>query len=48
MNKLKTIKIKEELHDRLKSYCDINGLKIGRLIEKIISTHLEKDSDVSQ
>jgi predicted DNA-binding protein len=45
MDKLKTIKIKEDLHNKLKIYCKQNGLKIGYFIEKIISTHLEKDND---
>lgn len=44
MSKLKTIKIKEDLHTKIKDYCDTNGLKLGKLVEKLITSHLEKDN----
>ncbi len=35
-NKQKNVKISEKHHEMLKSYCDKNGLKIYKVLEKFI------------
>jgi hypothetical protein len=37
----KSLIIKEEIHMRLKKYCDENHLKINKLIETLIIKYLE-------
>jgi len=41
----KNIKVSKKHHDLLKSYCDKNGLKMYKLVEKFIDTtcNLKKD-----
>lgn len=36
MKKIKNIKISEESHNQLKKYCDKKGLKIYKILEKMI------------
>ena len=35
----KNLKIGEEHHDKLKKYCDANGFKMYRVVEKWIDQH---------
>jgi hypothetical protein len=39
VNKQKNVKISEKHHTMLKSYCEKNGLKIHKIIEKWIDQH---------
>jgi len=41
----KSLIIKEEIHIQLKKHCDENGLKIQKLIEKLIIKYLENDRE---
>lgn len=46
MKNLKNIKIDEEIHNQLKHHCQEEGIKLGKLVEKLIAKHLkEKDND---
>jgi hypothetical protein len=38
-NNSKNVKISEKHHEILKKYCEKNGLKIHKLIEKLIEAH---------
>ena len=40
MIKIKNLKISEESHDMLKNYCQKNGLKMFKFIEKLIEENL--------
>jgi hypothetical protein len=37
----KSIIVKEEIHTQLKQHCDINGLKLQKLVESLIIKYLE-------
>lgn len=41
INKKKNIKISDKHHTQLKEYCDKNGLKVYRTIEKLIDDLLK-------
>lgn len=43
MDKLKNIKINEEVHTRLKTYCSSKGLKVGRFVEHLILSSIQGD-----
>jgi hypothetical protein len=46
-NTSKNLKISEKHHEILKKYCEKNGLKIYKLIEKLIETHCaQKKTDI--
>jgi coproporphyrinogen III oxidase len=46
-NKTKNIKISEKHHEMLKSYCDKNGLKIYKVLEKWIEEYIKpKKKDI--
>ena len=40
-NKTKNIKISEKHHEMLKTYCDKNGLKIYKVLEKWIEEYIK-------
>ena len=42
-DKMKTIKIKEDVHAIIKEYCKRNGLKFARFIEKTCVDFVEKN-----
>lgn len=42
VRKTKNLKISELHHARLKSYCDKNGLKLYRVVEKWIDQHCKE------
>jgi len=42
---MKNIKIDEKVHSQLKEYCAVHGIKIGKLVERLIAKHLEESSD---
>lgn len=41
--KYKTIKISEELHIKIKKYCDEHGIKLNWWYERMLESCLEKD-----
>lgn len=46
-NKLKNVKISKNHHEMLKSYCDKNGLKIYKVLEKWIEKNCNsKKTDI--
>jgi hypothetical protein len=45
-NTQKNVKISEKHHEMLKAYCDKNGLKIHKLIEKWIETNCKSKKDI--
>jgi hypothetical protein len=46
MKKIKNIKISEETHEVLKNYCQENGLKIYKFLEKLINKTCQKQRDI--
>jgi hypothetical protein len=44
MTNLKNIKINEELHNQLKAFCAIRGLKVGKFVEQVISSSISKET----
>ena len=46
MKKIKNIKISEESHLLLKTYCENKGLKIYKFLESLIKKTCEKPKDV--
>ena len=46
MKKIKNIKISEETHDILKKYCEENGLKLYKFLEKLIIKNCTKQKDI--
>lgn len=40
-SEFKTLKIKPELHEKLKSYCNDNGLKLNIWVEKQLEKIIE-------
>ena len=43
----KAIQIDIKIHEQLKQYCDDNGLKMQKLIEKLIIKHIENEHQSS-
>jgi len=41
----KNLKIGEEHHNKLKNYCDVNGFKMYRVVEKWIDQHCKVKKD---
>lgn len=46
MKKIKNLKISEETHKTLKTYCEENGLKIYKFLELLIKKNCEKKKDL--
>lgn len=46
-NNLKNLKISEKHHEMLKEYCDKNGLKIYRVVQKWIEETCKPNKDVT-
>lgn len=46
-NNLKNLKISEKHHEMLKEYCDKNGLKIYRVVQKWIEETCKPKKDVT-
>jgi hypothetical protein len=44
--KIKNLKISEEVHEILKSYCDKRGIKIYRFLEKLIIEKCKDKKDI--
>jgi hypothetical protein len=44
--KIKNLKISEESHKKLKTYCDQNGIKIYRFLEKLIDENCKIKKDI--
>jgi hypothetical protein len=42
----KNVKISEKHHDMLKTYCDKNGFKMYKLLEKWIETNCKPKKDI--
>jgi hypothetical protein len=42
----KNIKISVDSHNKLKKYCDDNGLKIYKFLEKLIDQNCTKKKDI--
>jgi len=41
-SKMKTIKINDELHDRVSEFCNTKGMNIYRFTEEALKIHLSK------
>lgn len=46
IKKIKNLKISPEAHSILKKYCEKNGLKIHRFLEKIILEKCKEKKDI--
>jgi len=44
--KVKNLKISEEVHEILKTYCDKRGIKIYRFLEKLIIEKCKDKKDI--
>ena len=44
--KIKNLKISIEVHNLLKSYCDKNGIKMYRFLEKLIVEKCKEKKDI--
>lgn len=42
MKVTKSIQIREQIHTKLKQYCNSNGLKLQRFVEKLIEYELSR------
>lgn len=42
--KTKAVQLDETIHNQLKKYCDENGLKLQRFVEKLIINEIKKDN----
>jgi hypothetical protein len=43
---IKNLKISKEVHDVLKRYCDKNGIKMYRFLEKLIIEKCKEKKDI--
>jgi len=43
---IKNLKISQEVHDILKKYCDKNGIKMYRFLEKLIIEKCKEKKDI--
>jgi hypothetical protein len=43
---IKNLKISKEVHDILKRYCDKNGIKMYRFLEKLIIEKCKEKKDI--
>ena len=46
VKKIKNLKISVEVHDTLKKYCDKNGIKMYRFLEKLIMEKCKDKMDI--
>lgn len=46
MKDIKNIKISTEVHSTLKEYCDENGLKMYKFLEKLIMDKCARPKDI--
>lgn len=46
VKKIKNLKIDAEIHNQLKKYCDKNGLKIYKFLEKLIIENCKETKDI--
>lgn len=46
VKKIKNLKIDESVHDLLKKYCDKNGLKIYKFLERLITENCKESKDL--
>lgn len=46
VKKIKNLKIDEVVHNQLKKYCDKNGLKIYKFLEKLIMENCKEVKDI--
>jgi hypothetical protein len=46
VKKIKNLKISVEVHDLLKKYCDKNGIKMYRFLEKMIIEKCKDKKDI--
>ena len=44
--KIKNLKISEDAHNKLKTYCDNKGLKMFKHVEKLIEENCKDETDV--
>jgi len=44
--KIKNLKISEEVHSTLKKYCDKEGLKLNKFVEKLIEENCKTKKDI--
>jgi hypothetical protein len=44
--KIKNLKISKEVHDILKKYCDMKGIKMYRFLERLIIEKCKEKPDV--
>jgi len=46
MKKIKNIKISEETHELLKTYCEEKGFKLYKFLENLIRKTCQKEKDI--
>jgi hypothetical protein len=46
VKKIKNLKISLEVHDLLKTYCDKNGIKMYRFLERLIIEKCKEKKDI--
>jgi hypothetical protein len=46
MTEIKNIKISKEVHQVLKNYCNDNGYKLSKFLEKLILEKCKKKKDI--
>ena len=46
IKKIKNLKISVEVHDMLKTYCEKNGIKMYRFLERIIVERCKEKKDI--
>jgi hypothetical protein len=46
VKKIKNLKISVEVHDLLKKYCDKNGIKMYRFLERLITEKCKEKKDI--
>lgn len=46
VKKIKNLKISIEVHDILKNYCDKNGIKMYRFLERLIVEKCKEKKDI--
>lgn len=44
MNELKNIKIDKEVHHKLKVFCSVNNIKLGKFVEEVILSSINKEA----
>lgn len=46
IREIKNLKISKEVHDLLKGYCEKNGIKMYRFLEKLIIEKCKEKTDI--